>query len=113
MESDDAVRASLRGTLEAGGHEVVDAATGAAALRLLDACDGLVDALLVDAVLADVQGPALAKRILARYPGVTTVLMSGRRPDVLADLGIDPAIVRLWKPISAQDLLAVVRGTGR
>ena len=62
VEDDQLVRTFVRMALERGGMSVAEAADGGSALRLVAA--GSVDAMLVDGLLPDMHGVALAARVL-------------------------------------------------
>ena len=63
VEDDQLVRTFVRMALERGGMSVAEAADGGSALRLV--AEESVDAMLVDGLLPDMHGVALASRVLA------------------------------------------------
>jgi CheY-like chemotaxis protein len=68
-------RLLLRNVLEAEGHEVIEAADGAAALRL--AAQAPIDLFLCDLFMPDVDGLEAISRFRDSFPGVPVVALSG------------------------------------
>jgi signal transduction histidine kinase len=82
-DDDPAVRAIVMRTLREGGHRVLEAATGAEALRLLERETQGIDLLLTDVVMPDITGPELARQVLATVPEARVLFMSGYTAGVL------------------------------
>lgn len=105
VEDDQLVRTYLRFALERGGMTVDEAADGGDALRLV--AETRVDAMLVDGLLPDMHGVALATRLLDD-PSTALVpicFLSGAvhsRRDAEAGIGC------LVKPVRPQQLIAHV-----
>src|SRR2546430_1543602 len=68
-EDDPAVRTMAEGVLKSAGYEVL-ATDGEEALAVMERHDGAIDVLLTDIVMPRLSGPRLARRVLARRPGV-------------------------------------------
>ena len=79
VEDEPMVRMTTSDLLADLGHDVVEAATAAEALALMNA---QVDLLMTDLGLPDQDGLTLAAAVRARYPTLPVVVASGRQPDV-------------------------------
>jgi DNA-binding response OmpR family regulator len=77
VDGDEAGRTVLRLACEAEGIEVVEAATGAAAIDLASA--GCFAAILVDSGLPDIAGVEVCRRVRTG-DAVTPILLTGARP---------------------------------
>jgi signal transduction histidine kinase len=106
-EDDRPVRVTTAELLGGLGHDVVQAATAAEALALLDRD---TDVLMTDIGLPDMDGRDLARRALNDNPDLAVIIASGKAPVPAPD---DPRIVWLNKPYSAGRLAeAISRVTG-
>ena len=96
------------GILEEVGFEVRHGESGEAGLAVVDA--GFEPDLLVsDVIMPGLSGPALARRLQERMPGLATVFMSGFADDALAREGLDRAATTLLnKPFSRAQLLEAI-----
>ena len=108
VEDEEPVRHIARVALEARGYHVVAASTGAEGLALAD--DTEVDLLLTDVVMPGMSGREVATALLAKYPSVKVLYMSGYFDDahVRAQLAEAQASV-LQKPFTPRALAAKVR----
>jgi CheY-like chemotaxis protein len=104
------VRGMVRRILERAGYTVLEATTGADALRLSEEAEPTIDLLLTDMVMPDMNGRELAARFYERHPGAATIFMSGYTEDfVLRQGGLDPGVFFIEKPFTPQALSAKVR----
>ena len=87
VEDEDELRALLRTGLSALGYTVLTASDGPEALALCDG-DVPVDVLLTDVVMPDMNGRELRERLAHRYPGLTTLFMSGYANNILGPQGV-------------------------
>ena len=76
VEDDEAIRALVRGVLEASGYDVRVAAEAEEALAGPDA-----DLLVTDILMPGMNGRDLAARILERAPGTRVIFISGYTGD--------------------------------
>jgi PAS domain S-box-containing protein len=110
VEDDASVRAVVRRMLETQGYAVTEAASAADAVRVMEAWDGHVDLLMVDVVMPDLNGRALAERLRARWPGLRVIFMSGYTDDEILRRGlVEPGVAFLAKPFSPNRLAHAVR----
>ncbi len=102
VDDDDAVRLTTAEILTGLGYAVVQAASGQAALGLLDQ-SGIIDVLLTDVVMTGMSGPDLARRARAAHPLLPIVFISGYAdPAGIAGDGRSYRLVR--KPFKPSDL---------
>ncbi|HET9517540.1 MAG TPA: ATP-binding protein [Actinoplanes sp.] len=92
------------------GYQVLSADGGAQALELAARHDGRIDLLVSDVVMPGMLGKDLAERLVAVRPDTRVLYMSGYAQPVLASEGtLDPGVMLLEKPFTADDLLRAVR----
>jgi CheY-like chemotaxis protein len=93
------------------GHEVTEAADGAAALERLKKHDGAFDLLLSDVKMPVMDGIALALAAGRDYPNISVVLMTGYAEQRERTYGLD-ALVRdvIAKPFTLEQIKGAVRG---
>jgi CheY-like chemotaxis protein len=110
VEDEEALRRAAGRILASAGYAVLQAADGAAALRLLADHSGPLHLLLTDMVMPRMAGPEVAQRIGALRAGIKVLFSSGYSEDVILGSGaLDPQVHFIPKPYSAQALLAKVR----
>jgi len=111
IDDHEDVRVSLRRTLEAAGHQVLDAAEGEAGLRLLDGTH--VDVVITDLFMPGQDGIVTLRRIRKAHPAVKVIAVSGGgfggQLDLLKDAVLLGATVGLRKPIRPDELLRAIR----
>jgi len=92
------------------GYHVLPAATPGAALRLAREHAGTIHLLMTDVVMPEMNGRELARNLLALYPDLKRLFMSGYTADVIAHHGVlDEGVHFIQKPFSMTDLAAKVR----
>jgi PAS domain S-box-containing protein len=96
--------------LEEMGYSVALAANAKAALDLLAEDEKGFDVVLTDVVMPGLSGVELAQLIAARFPACRIILTSGYS-NVLAEEGRH-GFDLLKKPYSAEELVAMLRGSG-
>jgi DNA-binding NtrC family response regulator len=110
VEDDDAVRKSLSDFLEKMGYQILTAKNGEEALHVSDLHQGEIDVLVTDVVMPRMSGQELALRLLARFPGLKVVFMSGYTAAESELHGLlDPALPFLPKPFSPLVLAEALR----
>jgi two-component system cell cycle sensor histidine kinase/response regulator CckA len=93
--------------LTRAGYTVLAAADGAVALEIM--ARNTIDVLVSDVIMPMMTGPELAREVLARYPRVGIVLVSGYTAESLALTELMQRGAQfVGKPFAATDLLAAV-----
>ena len=112
VDDEAQVRKPISIMLTKDGYEVIEAADGEEAIRLLNSGD---NALMVDTILCDIRMPKINgdEAILyfrSQYPTVPVVVITGY-PDVELAVSLMRQGVRdyLVKPVSKEELLSVIR----
>jgi two-component system cell cycle sensor histidine kinase/response regulator CckA len=107
VDDDETVRRVLHLSLERAGFRVLTAEHGIHALALLDAEPAPVDLVLTDVVMPEMNGLALAARLLARRPTPRVIFMSGyvHDPEQL-DQALGRPAPFVAKPFDVDDLVA-------
>jgi signal transduction histidine kinase len=102
VDDDDAVRRTTAEILTGLGYAVLQAASGRAALDLLDE-NGMIEVLLTDVVMTGMSGPDLARQARVARPYLAIVFISGYADP--AGIGGDERSYRLIrKPFRPLDL---------
>jgi CheY-like chemotaxis protein len=102
VDDDEAVRLTTAEILTDLGYTVVQAASGNAALELLDR-SRMIDVLLTDVVMTGMSGPDLARQARRAHPYLPIIFISGYAD--LGGIGGDGRAYRLIrKPFRPLDL---------
>jgi CheY-like chemotaxis protein len=110
VEDADSLRELGREILEEAGYQVVEAASGDAALEALRQHAGSIDLLVTDLVMAGMSGRDLAEQVTAMRPGTKVIYMSGYTDDALGNHGVlDSGMAFVQKPFTIDGLLRKVR----
>jgi PAS domain S-box-containing protein len=110
VEDVDAVRRVTSRLLERLGYKVLQAADGAAALRLVSEHPAPIDLLLTDVVMPDLGGPELADKVRARRSEIKVLFMSGYTDGAIVHNGVlNAGIAYLQKPLTPATLATKVR----
>jgi PAS domain S-box-containing protein len=105
VDDEELVRASTADMLIELGHEVIEADSAEAALRMIG-CGLKPDLLVTDHLMPGMTGTELARRLQSEQPQLAVLIVSG-----YADAeGIAPDLPRLTKPFGSADLAAAVAG---
>ena len=110
VEDDESVRELVRIMLGGCGYEVLSAPDGDGAMQLCRYHPGGVDLLLTDVVMPDIGGRALAERLVALFPDLRVLFMSGYSDDAVFRHGIiRPGTAFIEKPFTQAGLARKVR----
>jgi len=110
VEDEDALREVTRRILSRNGYEVLTAANGPEAIKIVEHTDQRIDLLLSDVIMPHMLGKELAGRMRELRPGLRVLYMSGYAQPVLASQGtLDPGVTLVEKPFSETTLLDQVR----
>jgi len=107
VEDEESVRVIISAILRRRGYQVIEAATARAA------CDVFaqrtdVDLLLTDVVMPDMNGPALAQRLIGLRPELRVLFISGYADMLTPPSSDNPNVGFLSKPFPAAALIARV-----
>jgi CheY-like chemotaxis protein len=110
VEDEPAILAMTTKMLTRLGYRVLAASTPGEAIRLAEQHAGQLHMLMTDVVMPEMNGRDLAKRLLALYPGLKRLFMSGYTADVIAHQGVlDEGVNFIQKPFAMRDLSQMVR----
>ncbi len=88
VEDDTRLRELVFNTLSKSGYRILTAVDGVDAIRVAEAHDGPIDALLTDVVMPHASGPEVASAIRDRHPDVRVLFMSGYTDDAVLRHGL-------------------------
>jgi signal transduction histidine kinase/ActR/RegA family two-component response regulator len=110
VEDEPQVRAIAARALSNAGFDVQQAPNGAAALALVKSQTRPFDLIVTDVVMPEMNGPDLARAVIALQPDIALVFMSGY-PEAMHEAGPDEfeGAAFLSKPFAPQQLIEVVR----
>ena len=109
VEDEDSVRLVITTVLRRQGYHVLEAATPRQATELFEQHAGRIDLLLADIVMPDMNGPALAQRLVATRPELRVLFISGYAAPTSPFDAANPHVSFLGKPFHVSGLMAKVR----
>jgi len=110
VEDEADVRRMVARVLRADGYQVLEAASAADAIMLIDGYAGTIDLLLSDLVMPKMNGAELAERVRRARPATKIVLMSGYTDSPLSSTEVASGIEFIAKPIMPDVILSKLRG---
>jgi len=111
VEDEPRVRGVIRRMLERLGYTVLEAATGAEALRVAAALPSPPDLVLTDVIMPELNGRALAEHLHERWPALNVLFMSGYTEfEIRRRALLDPRALFLEKPLTLETIGRAVRG---
>lgn len=109
VDDDGSNRTGMQRVLERQGYQVIVAADGFEALRLLEDTHIAVDLLVTDVQMPGMQGDALVSRIRTSWPDLPVLFVSGE-PDYASLPSESGGRSRfLLKPFGPEELVETVR----
>jgi CheY-like chemotaxis protein len=105
VDDNPAVRNAVGDVLRDAGHKVSEAARGSEALTLLER--SAFDLLIVDYLLPEMKGDAIARAARERWPNLRVAFLSGYA-EFLSLTGKAGADTLIPKPISSEELCKAV-----
>jgi two-component system, cell cycle sensor histidine kinase and response regulator CckA len=100
------VRQAAFRLLSEAGYRVFEAGSATEALEVLATSRQPIDLVLVDVVMPDVSGVALARLIHEEWPAVRVLFMSAYPAEILVREGLDhPNVFFLAKPFTRSELM--------
>lgn len=110
VEDDENVRATTKYALLAHGYSVLEASSGADALRILEQTRDAIHLVITDVVMPGMSGPALAAQAAGIRPQTQFLFVSGYTDDAVVRSGVLSASMSfLQKPFAPGVLLRKVR----
>jgi signal transduction histidine kinase/CheY-like chemotaxis protein len=107
VEDQDAVRRSMKRSLERAGFNVIDASSAEEALGLLEDLAARVDLLITDVVLPGIDGVELARRLRDLHPELRVLICSAYSGTADREqLQAQPHVAFLPKPLTGEDLVS-------
>ena len=108
VEDEDAVRRSVRRTLEQRGYAVLEASSGEAGLALAVAFNGPIDVLLTDVMMPGMNGRTFADKLLESRADLHVLFMSGYTGDAINRNGFTDEHAFLQKPFTGDQLVNAI-----
>jgi CheY-like chemotaxis protein len=107
-DDEEPVRRVASRLLVRNGYDVLEAANGAEALRMLAGGNGKIDILVSDIIMPEMGGLELARRVATDFPGLPVLLISGYSDSQELGQAIPAELDLLQKPFSGTELTAAV-----
>ena len=107
VEDEETIRLAAQRALTRRGYQVVVAAEGLEAMRILRERGDAIDLVLTDVTMPGMSGRDLVARLETERPGLPVVLMSGYAAD-LAQFGGDGGHPFVQKPFSLETLATTI-----
>jgi CheY-like chemotaxis protein len=112
VDDEPSLKTLVTAILRPLGYTMLEAGSGAEAMEISDAFSERIDILLTDVIMPGMNGKELAEAITARRPETRVIYMSGYTDNAIAHHGVlDPGVVLIEKPITADKLTAVLKAT--
>ncbi len=111
VDDDAVVRKSIRATLEAAGHESVEACDGEAGLEVLQ--KNKIDLAIVDIWMPNVDGLNFLRQLPEEFQEIPVIMISGGGTGATLEQATTMALVRgasevLFKPFEPDELTALI-----
>jgi len=110
VEDEPAILRLTQKILERLGYCVIPAATPGEAIRLAHDHAGKIHLVMTDVIMPGMNGRDLACQLLAFYPDIKLLFMSGYTADIIAHRGVLGGKGFIQKPFSKADLAVKLRG---
>jgi signal transduction histidine kinase len=108
VEDEAPVSAMMATMLKRAGYRVLSAATPGEACTLFEQHGAGIDLLVTDVVMPEMNGPALAQRLITRRPDLRVLFVSGYSDALPAGAPSTGRLAYLAKPFPSRDLLTAV-----
>ena len=111
VEDEESVRRIARNILKKKGYQVIEASTGAEALRIWTEKQDSIDLVITDVIMpGGMTGRQLAEELWKRHPGLKIILASGYHADTAgAGFHAEEGVNFLQKPYDMVALLRTIR----
>lgn len=107
VDDEQSVRAIVMKILQRANYKVLEAESGAAALKISDSHPEKIDLLISDMFMPGLRGPEVALALAPKRPGLRVLFMSGYA-DQDSRSGVPQGANFLNKPFSGKELAAKV-----
>ncbi len=110
VEDEEAVRAFASRALASRGYTVLEAETGADALRVVESAGGKIDLIVSDVIMPEMDGPSMLTELRRRGLNAKIIFVSGYADDAFAkNLPEGQEFLFLPKPFSLKQLIETVK----
>jgi len=111
VEDEEPLRQAVVKTLRRTGFDVLEAADGSAAIDLIRANGGKIDAILLDVTIPGAPGHEIIAKAAKARPDIRVVLTSAYSQKVIINGGMNASQVRdfIRKPFQLRDLVQTLR----
>jgi PAS domain S-box-containing protein len=109
VEDEDSVRVIVGAVLRRQGYQVLEASTARGACEVFEQHESQIQLLLTDVVMPEMNGPALAQRLIAHKPELRVLFISGYSDMQIPLETENPNLGFLSKPFQASALTTRVR----
>lgn len=110
VEDEEAVRAFGARALASRGYSVLQAASGAEALQIVEKRSGNIDLVVSDVIMPEMDGPTMLTELRKRGIKARVIFVSGYAEDAFANLPQGEDFGFLPKPFSLKQLVEAVKG---
>jgi len=111
VEDEEAVRAFASRALASRGYTVLEADSGADALRIVENAEGKIDLIVSDVIMPEMDGPSMLTELRRRGLDAKVIFVSGYADDAFAkNLPEGQEFVFLPKPFTLKQLIETVKG---
>jgi len=112
VEDEAIIRQQVAQTLVRLGYTVLVADKPAEAIRLVQEHAGAIHLLITDVIMPEMNGRALAERLMALRPGLKCLFISGYTADVIARGGVlEDGLHFIQKPFATVEIAGKIRQT--
>ena len=112
VDDEPSVRSIVMKILRRAKYTVLEAESGAAAMKVAQSHPDKIDMIITDLYMPGQQGPEVVKELTVVRPGIKVLFISGYADhDVVARTGVPGGANFLQKPFSGQELIAAVVAT--
>jgi two-component system cell cycle sensor histidine kinase/response regulator CckA len=109
IDDEQSVRSIVMKILKRAKYNVLEAGSGEAALKAVEAHPRKIDLVVTDLHMPGINGPEVVKMLAGVRPGLKVLFMSGYADhDVVARTGVPAGASFLHKPFSGEELTAAV-----
>ncbi len=110
VEDEEAVRAFASRALASRGYTVLEAETGADALRVVESAGGKIDLIVSDVIMPEMDGPTMLTELRRRGLNAKIIFVSGYADDAFAkNLPEGQEFLFLPKPFTLKQLIETVK----